>query len=122
MEKDVLKWIMALASLLPMAAAAEPLPRPASFALCTACHKTAAGEKSIIGPNLWAVGGRKAGARPDFRYSPAMAKSKISWTRQDLAAFLAAPQAKVPGTKMAFAGQRDPKKVKELVDYLWSLR
>lgn len=114
--------ILVAAALLATPALAAPKPRPASFAMCAVCHKTAAGERSTLGPNLWGVGGRKAGALPGYAFSPAMKKAAAPWSRPRLLAFIADPRKVVPGTKMAFAGQKDPKKAAELADYLLSLK
>lgn len=109
-------------ALMPAAAIARSAAKPPSFATCAVCHKTAAGEKaSPLGPNLFRVGNRVAGTMPDFMYSPAMKRSKITWTRDQLIAFITKPSLVVPGTKMGFAGQRDPKQAAAIVDYLLSL-
>ena len=103
-------------------ALAAPLPKPPAFAVCGVCHKAAAGEKPTIGPNLWGVSGRKAGTQPGFSYSPAMKGSNITWTRDKLLTFIQAPQKTVPGTKMVYAGQKDPKQAAAIADYLVSLK
>jgi cytochrome c len=46
----------------------------------------------------------------------------LKWTPENLAAFITAPQMIVPGTKMAFGGLKDPKKVNEVIEYLESLQ
>lgn len=103
-------------------AAAAPAPKPAAFAMCAVCHKTGAGEQSPLGPNLFKIGGRKAGAQPGFAYSPAMKNSNIVWDRGTLVKFVSDPRKLVPGNRMAFAGQRDPNKAGEIADYLLSLK
>ena len=103
-------------------ASAAPLPRPPSFAMCGVCHKTAAGEPNTIGPNLWQVSGRKAGTAAGYAYSPAMKGSGITWNKASLTTYLADPKKVVPGTKMAYAGQKDPKQLAALVDYVLSLK
>lgn len=103
-------------------AAAAPLPKPPAFAICGVCHKVAAGEKPTIGPNLWGVNGRKAGTSADFTYSPAMKASNITWTHDEIVSFITAPSKKVPGTKMVYAGQKDPKVASAIADYLVSLK
>jgi len=95
--------------------------RPSAFAMCAACHKITANEASPAGPNLWKVGGRRAGATA-FNYSPAMKGSKIVWTRATLTKFIMAPREVMPGTRMAYAGTRDPKAAAAIADYLMGLR
>ncbi len=103
-------------------AMATPLPRPPAFAMCGVCHKAAAGEKPTLGPNLWGVNGRKAGTAPGYAYSAAMQKSGISWNKESLVAFITAPQQTVPGTKMAYGGQKNPKMAADIADYVLSLK
>lgn len=103
-------------------ALAAPLPKPPQFAMCGVCHKVNPDEKSFLGPNLWAVGGSKAGTRPGFAFSPPMTKSGIVWNKKTLVAFITDPRATVPGTKMAYAGQKDPKVAAALADYVLSLK
>lgn len=95
---------------------------PPSVRMCMVCHKTAAADKSTIGPNLWQVGGRKAGTLPGYAYSPAMKSFAKPWTSERIDAFIADPKAVVPGTKMAYAGQRDASKRAEIVAYIMRLK
>lgn len=111
----------ALAALPLAPASAAPLPRPAQFAICSACHVTEAGKAPGIGPNLWQVGGRKAGST-GFAYSAAMKGAGITWNKDTLTKFVSGPQAVVPGTKMAFGGLKDPKAADAVVAYLLSLK
>lgn len=105
----------------PAAAAAVPAGPSASatrscdvargervFASCAICHARKADVPSPAGPNLHGVVGRKAASAPGFRYSRALRESGKVWSREELDRFLAAPQAVVPGTAMAFAGVRSP--------------
>ena len=93
---------------------------PQAFNQCTACHSTTPG-KTIIGPSLAHVYGRKAGSLPGFQYSDAMKKSGMAWNNANLDAFLAAPMAKVPGTLMGFAGIKDAAQRKAVIAYLKTL-
>ena len=61
------------------------------------------GGRNGIGPNLYGVVGRAAAATPGFNYSAAMKASKLRWDEQTLNEYLAAPQKKVPGTRMPIA-------------------
>ena len=101
---------------------AAPRPAPPAFAMCGVCHPVAKGALNRIGPNLWAVGGRKAGSVPGFGYSPAMKKAGWAWSKPTLTAFIRSPQHAVPGTRMAFAGQPNPALAGAIADYLLSLR
>ncbi len=78
-----------------------------AFNFCVSCHSNVAGESGLPAPHLAGVIGRRAGTLPDFDYSPAMRAAGaggLVWTRETLRAFLADPQAVVPGTQM----QRPP--------------
>ncbi len=113
---------VAMLSLGAVAAQAAPLPKPPAFAMCGVCHKVEAGAAPGIGPNLWGVGGRVSGTLPGYTYSPAMKNAKIKWSKAELVDYLENPQAKVPGTKMAYAGEKDPTKEAAIADYLMSLK
>jgi cytochrome c2 len=96
------------------------------FQRCYACHSVIAGEDKLPGPNLRCVVGRRAGTLPGFEYSPAMVAAGeargLVWTRASLEAFLADPQAVVPGTTMgppALPGAGD---VGDVIDYLEASR
>ncbi|WP_086619842.1 c-type cytochrome [Erythrobacter tepidarius] len=104
------------------AAAASPPAAPAAFAPCAVCHAVKKGERSGFGPNLYGVAGTRAGAVAGYAFSPAMKKAEVVWNRDTLDRFIAAPQAVVPGTKMAFAGVKDAAKRKAIVDYLMALK
>ena len=89
--------------------------------VCFTCHTAEAG-KNKLGPSLFGVVGRKAGAAPGFKYSDAMEKSGITWDEAALDKYLADPKAAVPGNKMAYAGVKKPEERKALIAYLNSLR
>ncbi len=92
-----------------------------SFRMCRACHANEKGASSFIGPNLWDIVGRPKAKARDFQYSPVLAGMGGVWTHEDLAAFLHSPRAFAPGTKMAFAGVPDPKRIADLIAYLSTL-
>jgi cytochrome c len=85
---------------------------------CAMCHTISAGGANLLGPNLHGVVGRTAGTLKGFGYSPAMKAAGFVWTSDKLTAYLPAPGAMVPGTKMAYAGLRPAKKVDDLVAFL----
>lgn len=89
----------------------------ARFQDCAACHKLEAGTNNV-GPSLYRIFERKAAALEDFRYSPAMKRSGISWTPETLDKFIADPQAVVPANRMPYAGMANPSDRADLIAYL----
>ena len=61
------------------------------FEECATCHTLERGVNDV-GPSLFGLFGRKAGDVADFRYSPALKKSGITWTPQTLDTYIADPQ------------------------------
>ena len=88
------------------------------FKKCSACHMIAADGKNKIGPNLWGVIGRTAGAINDYNYSKAMKAYAKEWTFEEMNSYLIKPQAYIKGTKMAFAGLRKEKDRASVIKYL----
>ncbi len=88
-----------------------------TFVQCKACHVTTAGVNRI-GPSLHAVVGRKAGQIPGFQYSAANKNSGLVWTETELFTYLEAPRKVVPGTKMSFAGLKNPQDRANVIAYL----
>jgi len=89
----------------------------AQFKECAACHKLAAGANDV-GPSLHGVFSRKAGELADFRYSPAMKRSGVSWKPETLDKYLADPQAFIPGNRMPYAGMSNAADRANLIAYL----
>ena len=87
------------------------------FEECVACHSTERGANAV-GPTLHGVFERKAGALADYRYSPALKRSGITWTAQTLDAFIADPQQVVPANRMPYAGMPDAGARADLIAYL----
>lgn len=107
-----------VASLFTVTAQAQDAARGQKlFEDCAACHSTKAGETGV-GPSLAGALGRKAGENPDFRYSPAMRRSGISWSQNSLNEFIADPQKMVPDNRMPYSGLPEAKSRADLVAYL----
>ena len=87
------------------------------FEECVACHAMERGVNSL-GPSLYGVFDRKAAALEDFRYSPALKRSGITWSAQTLDTFLADPQKVVPANRMPYAGLADASDRTDLIAYL----
>ena len=87
------------------------------FEECRACHATErAGEG--LGPDLHGLLGRRAGAQDNFRYSPAMKRSGITWNAQTLDSFISDPQKAVPANRMPYSGMAEAKDRADLILYL----
>jgi cytochrome c len=87
------------------------------FGDCAACHKLEAGANNV-GPSLHGILARKAGELADFRYSPAIKRSGITWTAETLDKFITDPQALVPGNRMPYAGMAEAADRADLIAYL----
>ena len=62
------------------------------YAQCRACHSLEAG-KNGLGPSLKGVVGRKAASVESFKtYSPAMQKSGVTWSEDNIKKYLADPK------------------------------
>lgn len=92
-----------------------------TFKQCGLCHSTKAGENRI-GPSLYGIVGRVAGTASAYNYSAANKKSGVTWTEQAIFDYLENPRAKMPGTKMAYAGLKKPQDRANLIAYLKTLR
>ena len=88
------------------------------FVKCKACHQIGDGAKNMVGPVLNGVVGRHAGVYPDYSYSDANKNSGFTWDEATLKEYLKNPRAKVPGTKMAFAGLSSEADIDNVIAYL----
>jgi cytochrome c len=75
-----------------------------SFNKCLPCHAIGEGAKNKVGPELNGIDGRKSGSAPDYSYSDANKNSGITWGKDVFLEYIKDPKAKIPGTKMTFAG------------------
>ena len=96
-----MKAIVALAALaaamtLNSAQAQDPAAGERSFAKCKICHRIGEGAKSLVGPELNGLDGRKAGSVPDFNYSDANKNSGIVWNETTFKDYIKDPRAKIP--------------------------
>ncbi len=88
------------------------------FAQCWACHQVVETAKNAVGPMLNGLFGRKAGTVEGYTYSPANKNSGITWDEATFRDYVRDPRAKVPGTKMIYAGLKDEQRITDLVAYL----
>ena len=88
------------------------------FNVCMACHAIGPGAQNKIGPELNGLDGRKAGTVANFSYSDANKNSGIVWNEATFKDYIKDPRAKVPGTKMIFAGVKNEQQVNDLWAYI----
>ena len=88
------------------------------FKKCAACHSISKGGANKIGPALWGVIGRKAGAISDYKYSKALAAHGKIWSFEEMNGFLIKPKEWIKGTKMAFAGLKNAKDRAAVILYM----
>ena len=89
-----------------------------AYGVCAACHSLKPGVH-LTGPSLANIWGKKAGTVDGFvRYSKALKAADITWDENTLNAWLADPQALVPGNYMTFRGLKDDKARGDLIGFL----
>ena len=89
-----------------------------SFNKCLACHAIGEGAKNKVGPELNGIDGRKSGTAADYNYSDANKNSGITWNEAQFKEYIKDPKAKIPGTKMVFAGIKNEKEVNDIWAYI----
>jgi len=89
-----------------------------SFNKCRPCHDIGEDAQNKIGPVLNGLDGRKAGSVANFSYSDANKNSGITWDEKSFKEYIKDPKAKVPGTKMIFAGIKNEKEIDDLWAYV----
>jgi cytochrome c len=103
-------------------AAADPAQGQTVAKKCAACHNFEKGGPNKVGPNLWDIVGAKHAHKEDYAYSEVIkGMADKEWTYGELDAFLAAPKAYAPGTRMTFVGIKKPEDRAALIAYLRSL-
>jgi cytochrome c len=88
------------------------------FAVCKACHQIGETAKNSVGPVLNGLIGRKAGSVAGYSYSAANKDSGITWDEATFREYIRDPKAKIPGTKMIYAGLKDEQKITDLIAFL----
>jgi cytochrome c len=111
--------LIAITALIPTAfAAGDPDEGVKVFRACAACHSLAA-DRSMTGPSLAGVWGRKAGSLKSFgRYSRALKSSELVWNQETLDAWIKSPADFIPGTSMNFPGVADAQQRDNLIAFL----
>src|SRR5664279_6344326 len=118
MIKLTLSALMALTSLTLAASAAladdiDLAAGKSSFNKCLACHAIGEGAKNKVGPELNGIDGRKSATVQGYNYSDANKNSGITWNEALFKEYIKDPKAKVPGTKMSFAGIKNEREIND---------
>jgi cytochrome c len=117
MKKLILSALVAIASS-TAALAQDVAAGKTSFNKCLACHAIGEGAKNKVGPELNGLDGRKSGTTEGYSYSDANKNSGITWNEAQFKEYIRDPKAKIPGTKMAFAGIKNDQEVNDLWAFL----
>ena len=88
------------------------------FGVCKACHQIGETAKNNVGPQLNGIIGRKAGTVAGYNYTAANKDSGITWDEATFREYIKDPKAKIPGTKMIYAGLKDEKRIDDLLAFL----
>jgi cytochrome c len=88
------------------------------FKQCAVCHKIGPGATNGVGPELNGLDGRHSGSVANYSYSDANKNSGIVWNEGTFKEYIKDPKAKIPGTKMIFAGIKNEQSAKDLWAYL----
>ena len=100
-------------------AAAQDLTAGAtSYKKCVTCHDVGPTAKNKVGPLLNGLDGRKSGTIAGYNYSDANKASGITWSEATFLEYIKDPKAKIPGTKMIYAGLKDEQRIKDLTAFL----
>jgi len=109
---------VALAASMGMARAQDLAAGAQSFRKCGPCHAVGEDARNKVGPELNGLDGRKSGTVADYSYSEANKAAGITWGEATFKDYIENPMAKVPGTKMAFAGIKNETEIANLWAYL----
>jgi len=120
MMKRIAITFVSLIALTGAAQAQDTTRGAALYVECASCHSfdNAAEE---LGPGLGGLFGRPAGSLENFYFSPALARSGITWNADTLNAFIADPQAAVPLNRMPYSGLPDAEARADLIAYLMEM-
>lgn len=88
------------------------------FKKCASCHNIGKGEAAKVGPNLFAIVGRKKASMLGFSYSEGLKTKGGNWDIESINQFITKPKDFISGTKMAFPGLKKPQDRADLILYL----
>jgi cytochrome c len=116
--KSVILAALSLAATTAIASAQDLAAGEQSFRKCSPCHSVGEDARNKVGPELNGLDGRKSGTAAEYSYSDANKNSGITWSAGTFKDYIQNPMAKMPGTKMAFAGIKNDTEITNLWAYL----
>jgi cytochrome c len=121
-ESDMMK-VLAATAVLAIATSTSALAQDVaageqSFKKCLPCHSIGADAKNKVGPELNGLDGRKSGTADGYNYTDANKNSGITCGEAVFKEYITDPRAKIPGTKMVFAGIKSENERNNLWAYL----
>jgi cytochrome c len=116
--KSLILASLTIAATMGIANAQDLAAGEQSFRKCSPCHAVGEDAKNKVGPVLNGLDGRKSGTVADYSYSEANKKAEINWNEASFKDYIQNPMAKMPGTKMAFAGIKNETEIAALWAYL----
>jgi cytochrome c len=116
--KSILAAAVILAAMAQGAQAQDAAAGEQSFKKCLPCHAIGEGAKTKVGPQLNGIDGRHSGTAEGYSYSDANKNSGITWNEATFKEYIKDPRAKIPSTKMIFAGIKNEKETGDLWAYL----
>lgn len=118
--KQLVPATLILLAISSAASAQDVAAGKTAFNKCLACHAIGEGAKNKVGPELNGLNGRKSGSVEGYSYSDANKNSGITWDEATFKEYIKNPKAKIPGTKMVFAGIKNEKEANDLWAYVSS--
>jgi len=118
MTKRLLIAFAALGAATVAAPAQDLAAGATSFKKCVSCHDLGETAKNKVGPLLNGLEGRKSGTIAGYNYSDANKNSGITWNEATFLEYIKDPKAKIPNTKMVFAGIKNETEAKNLWAHL----
>lgn len=96
----------------PAVAEGDAIKGKSAFAKCGICHQVGPGAKTLVGPELNGIVGRKAASVAGYAmYSAGMKKlgeEGFTWTEEHIDKWITDPKAMIPDSPMALAFQGIP--------------
>lgn len=118
MIKKVMIAMAVLAVSAGVAVAQDVTAGATAFKKCVSCHDVGPTAKNKVGPVLNGIDARKSGTVEGYNYSDANKGSGITWNQETFLDYIKDPKAKIPNTKMVFAGIKNEAEAKNLWAYL----